>query len=360
MQVDDKFLSLVPKALSYLYREGRKGYWIDPVTTSYVALALLKTGETPNAAHLRAARGYLSLAVQSEDTGLSWASELTDTALVSRVLRRLPPERDGLVDEALAWMKSKQLQNGSFDGEPWDSLYVALAGLDANQLELVIPTLEWLVDNQSANGSLLSNHYTGLFCQVLGKALQHSDLPIPLRQRLREAALKSLGFLWNAYDSQDLWGGTTWTNALVIQGMLALQHPQVLGKYPDILTWYEERQLPSGAWEDVVRTAMAVEALWDLRLAIEIQRCNEKQLQELTVEFFHKSTEQRLAEALSHRTVKPPVEAPRKFIDHDEAGNTVITLTRERQLYIGIVAFAASLIWAVLTNWPLVRRLFVR
>jgi hypothetical protein len=243
------------------------------------------------------------------------------------------------------------LPDGSFDGEPWDSLYVALAGLEAGELDLVIPTLEWLSLTQSESGALISNHYTGLYCEVLARALEQKDLPGSLYQQVREAARKALGFLWNIFDSTELWGGTTWTNALVIQGMLALHHPQLLSQYDLILDWYALRQSDSGIWEDTVRTAMVAEALWNLHLAYEIERCYSRSLETLTVEFMVRSTEQQLIEELRQRTIKAPVVSGLKFIERDRNGNITVALTRERQLYFAVAGFLGSMIWALVTNW---------
>jgi hypothetical protein len=297
---------------------------------------------------------------RKEEYGVSWASELADTALALRALKRLSRERDGIIDDGFAWIASKQLPDGSFDGEPWDSLYVTLAGLDVGRLDLVIPTLEWLTLNQSESGALISNHYTGLYCEALARALEQKSLPSSLYQRVKDAARKALGFLWNTYDPKKLWGGTTWTNALVVQGMLALHHPQLLSKYDEILDWYAQRQSFAGAWEDTVRTAMVVEALWNLQLGNDIERCYTRKLETLTVEFVVRSTEQQLIDAVRERTIKAPLVAGMKFIERDSEGNITIALTRERQLYFAVATFVGSVLWTLITNWSRLRPFIFR
>ena len=359
-QPNPRFLATVPRALTSLYRDGRRGYWVDPITTSYVAIALLTTRESPQSPHLLAASRYLCATFKKEEIGGSWASELSDTALAIRALRCLSREREGLIDDAFAWISSKQLPDGSFDGEPWDSLYVALAALEANQLDLIVPTLRWLVSTQAVSGALISSHYTGLFCEVLARGLEQESLPSALHQELREAALKALGFLWNGFEPGTLWSGTSWTNALVIQGMVALHHPQLLSRYDDILDWYAVEQSPIGVWEDTVRTAMVVEALWKLQLAFEIDRCYKRQLESLTIDFFIRSTEEHLVETVCQYTTKSPIISGLKFVEKDSEGNFIIALTRQRQLYLGIAAFVLSCLWGLLTNWSAIRHLFGR
>ena len=356
--MEDAFLNVVPRALTYLYKEGRTGHWVDARTTSYVALALVATGETLQCPHLVAATQYLGSSSRTETEGCSWGSEVWDTALAIRALTRLPLVGEEVLDRAFRWIWAKQLPDGSFDGEPWDTLYVGLAAIEGGQLDRVLPTFEWLLATQSESGAFISSHYTGLFCQLVAKILEQRALPSSLHQRIHDAAMKALGYLWGQYSPTELWGGSNWTNAFIISGMVALRHPQILSRYDDIVGWYSNRQASSGAWDDIVRTAIVVEALWDLKLSYELDRCYRKQLQTLTMEFFSRSTQEELTKAINLRTNKASVIAARKFIDKDENGNRLITLTPERQTYLSIAAGGTSALWALITNWDRIRHLF--
>lgn len=358
--MEDPFFNLIPRALSYLYREGKTGHWVDARSTSYVSLALLRSGESFQSPHLTSSAAYLCSAFREEAKGGSWGSEVWDTALAVRVLEKLPVNKEAITDKAFDWIWSKRLEDGSFDGEPWDTLYVALAALEAGKLDEIIPTLEWLLSRQTDSGVFISNHYTGLFCDILGSALELRSIPTSLHQKLQQAAIKALAYLWDEYDPNRLWGGSSWTNAFIISGMLSMHHPQIISKYDEILAWYSQRQSASGAWEDIVRTAIVTDALWKLKLACDLERVYRKQLQTLTMEFFTRSTEEQLIKTVSLRTIKVPVVTAGKLIARDEGGNWLVTLTPERQAYLGAAVACISALWAVITNWSSIVRLLFR
>lgn len=357
--MDASFLISVPRALSFLYREGRPGHWKDIRTTSEAILALFVSGESPQAANMQYAADYLVANFKEEETGGSWGSELWDTALAVRALQKVAPKGQNLIELAFQWMLGKQLPDGSFDGEPWDSMFVCLAALESGRSERILNTIDWLISLQTPAGLVISRHYSGLMCQVLGQALD-LELPSSLRHKFREAAIRALQSLWDEYRGDSLWGEGTWTNAYVINGMLSLRHPQILGRFDEILKWYARHQMESGAWDDTVRTAIVIQALMKLGLANELEICNQKPLQTLTAEFLVRSTEEQLCRAIWSRTNKASIVRAKKLIDKDEDGNRIITLTPERQAYAGIVAFVLGLLWVVIQNWSFFRRLIFR
>jgi hypothetical protein len=357
--VDASFLISVPRALSYLYREGKTGHWTDVRTTAEGILALLSAGEGLQSPNIRYSGDYLIAAFRNEAFGGSWGSELWDTALAARAVHKLAPKGQDVVDKSFEWIFAKQLEDGSFDGEPWDSLFVCLSALAAGRSERVLRTIDWLISLQTSTGIVISRHYSGLFCQVLGQALD-LELPSSVRHRFRQAAMRSLHALWDEYDSVSLWSEGTWTNAYVICGMLALRHPEVLGKCDEILRWYATRQTQSGAWDDTVRTAIVIQALMNLGAAYELEECNQKPLQTLTAEFLIRSTQDQLCRAVSSRTTKATVVRAKRLIDKDEDGNRIITLTPERQTYLGIIVFILGALWTALLNWTLIRRLLFK
>ena len=357
--MEGSFLISVPRALAFLYREGKVGHWVDIRTTSDAILALTASGESIRSPHIQYAGDFLVANFRRERQGGSWGSELWDTALAIRALNRIPPKGQDLVEQGFEWIFAKQQPDGSFDGEPWDSLFVCLAALETGRSERVRSTIEWLISLQSPNGVVISSHYSGLFCQVLGEAL-HLTLPSSLRHTLHEAGIRALQCLWEEYDPDSLWGEGTWTNGYVVQGMLALRHPQVLAKFDDILRWYAKRQAPNGAWDDTVRTAIALQALLQIGIAYELETCNQKPLRMLTQEFVVRSTEDQLFRAIGARTQKAPVVLAKKLIDKDESGNLTITLTREREVYLAIALSTLGVIWAIVLNWGFLRRFFFR
>jgi hypothetical protein len=353
--MDDLFITVVPRALSYLYREGRTGHWVDARTSSYAVGALTATGESFESRNLQAAAAFLLSTFREEKTGGSWGSEIWDTALAIRALSKLPVQKIETVDKAFEWISAKQLPDGSFDGEPWDTLYVALAAVETGRSDLLLQAVPWLLSVQNDEGAFISPHYTGLFCQVIGECLDQDKIENSLHYPMREAATKALGYLWNQYKKETLWGGSAWTNAFIVRGMVALHHGKVLSELDPILVWFSTHQDDSGAWDDPVRTAISIEALWELKLFAEIDRCHKKPLQTLTAEFFSRSTQAELSRMVFLRTMRVPVTTARKLIDKDEFGNKIITLTQERELYIGITAATFSGLWAVVTNWSTIK-----
>lgn len=353
--MDTSFLISVPRALSFLYREGKPGHWVDIRTSSEAILALVASGESIHAQHVQCAADFLVANFRTERNGGSWGSELWDTALAVRALHSAPPNGQGVIERAFEWILAKQLPDGSFDGEPWDSLFVCQAALETGRSERVLRTIEWLISLQAPDGVVISAHYSGLFCEVLGQTLD-LELPSSLRHRLREAGVRALQFLWDQYSPDHLWGEGTWTNAYVVRGMLALRHPQVLEKCDDILRWYADRQAENGAWDDTVRTAIVVQALLRLGLAYELEACNQKPLQTLTAEFLLRSTQEQLFRSISSRTQKTPVVRTKRLLDRDESGNRVITLTPERQTYLAVIISGLGVLWAIIVNWDFLRR----
>ncbi|MGH7771417.1 MAG: hypothetical protein ACREQA_04200 [Candidatus Binatia bacterium] len=278
-----------------------------------------------------------------------------DTTLAARALNRLPPKGNEIIDGAFEWIWTKQLSDGSFDGEPWDTLFVCLAALETGRTDRILRTLEWLVSLQGHAGALISKHYTGLFCEVLGLGME-STLPSALRQKLHEAAIRALHSLWDGYSAENLWTGGTWTNAYVIRGILALKHPQILGKYDEILRWFAGRLSERDAWDDVVRTAIVLRALLELKLHYELEKCNRKPLHDLTVQFFASSTQSELLQGIQSRVEKAPLVVDRKLVERDETGSYIVTLTPDRQLYLAIVFFVLGLAWSIFENQELIRR----
>jgi hypothetical protein len=342
MVLREQFLSIVPPALSYLYREGRAGHWVDARTTAYVIDALLCAGESLQSRNIVYATSFLLANFREEQQGGSWGSEIWDTALVLRTMASIPVPQDKMRRDALEWIASKQLEDGSFDGEPWDTLYVSLALLRQGQLAASSATLDWLLSIQGSDGSFISNHYTGLFCQVMAGYLDSEVLDTQMEYQVRNAATLALGHLWNVYDHETLWGGSAWTNAFVIKGISALRNPKILPESQRILTWYQNRQDRSGAWDDPVRTAIVAESLWSLQLFVDLDLCRHKSLQTLTAEFFSRSTQDDLVQQVSLRTIKVPVNRAKRLIEKDESGNWVLTLTPDREKMIGIAAGAVS------------------
>jgi hypothetical protein len=173
-----------------------------------------------------------------------------------------------------------------------------------------------------------------------------------------------LGHLWNSFDKKSLWGGSAWTNAFVVKGIAELRNSRLVFESDHIFDWYRRHQSHTGAWDDPVRTAISVEALWKLQLFHELDRCRNKSLQTLTVEFFSKSTESELTRQVRIRTIKAPVITAKKLLDRDENGNRVITLTPDREKLVGII-FAAvsavsSAIYGLVTKWPQIKAFFMR
>jgi len=357
--VDDQFYIVVPRALGTLYQDGKTGHWADVRTTSEAILALLTSGEGVQAPHIQCACDFLLAGFKTEEKGGSWGSELWDTALAIRALQKLAPRGQDTIEKAFDWIYTKQLPDGSFDGEPWDSLFVCLAALEAGYSDRVLKTIDWLISLQTSNGVVISSHYSGLFCQVLGRSLDFR-LPSEAVHRVREAGIRALQFLWNQYSPASLWGEGTWTNAYIVRGMLALKHPQLLPKYDDIISWYARRQADSGIWDDTVRTAIVLQSLVPLHLTYELDRCNRKPLQALTSEFVERSTESQLFQMISSKTHKVPLVRVRKLIDHDENGNRVITLTKEREMYIGMIVSLLGALWALIRNWDFVKHFLFR
>jgi len=354
--VDASFFISVPKALSFLYREGKPGHWIDIRTSSEAILALVATGESIHTQHVKCAAEYLIANFRTDGDGGSWGSELWDTALAIRALQNTPPYGQKIIDRAFAWIFTKQQPDGSFDGEPWDSLFICQAALESGKCERVFKTIEWLISLQTTDGVVISKHYSGLFCEVIGSALD-LELPTAMRHKLRDAGIRALQFLWDNYSSDGLWGKGTWTNAYVVRGMLALRHPQVLEKCDDILQWYALRQAENGAWDDTVRTAIVIQALMRLGLASELDACSQKPLQALSEDLLRRSTREHLFQSISSKTEKTPVVRSKRLLDRDEDGNHVITLTPLRETYLAVIVSGLGVLWAIVLNWGFFRRL---
>lgn len=357
--MDDPLLSVLPAALTYLYEEGKSGDWADVRTTAESVLTLVACGESIQSSNLTYAADYLLTNFKIENQGGSWGSELWDTSLVVMALHRLAPKGTSNIEKAFEWIWSKQLSDGSFDGEPWDTLFVCLAALEAGKSDQILESLSWLVSLQSPRGSFISTYYTGLFCEVIGRALE-AEIPSELRSSLHQAAIRALHFLWDNFDGNALWTNGTWTNAYILSGFLSLRHPQILSRYDEIADWYRRRQLESGAWDDCVRTAIVARALVDLALAYELERCNKKSLQLLTVDFLLKTTKSEVLQKIQTKVSKAPVVRHRKLIERDESKNLIITLTPEREMYIGIAVSISAGVWWVVANWNLVKRLLIR
>lgn len=357
--MDDPLLSVLPAALTYLYEEGKSGDWADVRTTAESVLTLIAFGESIQSPHLTYAADYLLACFKSENQGGSWGSELWDTALAIRALQKLAPKGTSHIEKAFEWIWSKRLSDGSFDGEPWDTLFVCIAALEGGRSQQILQSLSWLISLQSERGSFISMYYTGLFCEVLGRALE-AEIPSELRSDLHEAAIRGLYFLWDNFEASVLWTDGTWTNAYILSGILSLRHPQILGRYDDIATWYRNHQLVNGAWDDCVRTAIVARVLLDLALAYELERCTRKSLQMLTADFFLKTTKLDVLQKIQAKVSKAPVVRSRKFIQRDESKNLIITLTPEREMYIGIAASLSAGAWWVVQNWNLVKRFLFR
>ncbi|MGA1984558.1 MAG: hypothetical protein ABSG84_19100 [Acidobacteriaceae bacterium] len=359
MVSENGFYTIVPAALTYLYKEGRTGHWVDARTTAYVLDSLIVTGESLQSKNVEFATAFLLSSFRPEQIGGSWGSEIWDTALVLRTLSQVPVPQEDFHRKALDWIASKQLDDGSFDGEPWDSLYVALALLKHPNLAGSNRILNWLLTVQSDDGSFISNHYTGLFCQVMAGYLDSELLDTETQYRVRDAATLALGHLWNSFDKKSLWGGSAWTNAFVVKGIAELRNSRLVLESDHVFDWYRRHQSGTGAWDDPVRTAISVEALWKLQLFRELDRCRNESLQTLTAEFFSKSTESELTRQVSIRTIKAPVITTKKLLDRDENGNRVITLTPDREKLFGIifaaVSAASSAIYGLVTKWPQIK-----
>jgi hypothetical protein len=356
--MQDEFLRIVPHALSYVYRLGTKGHWSDVRSTAEVLLALVASGESLQAPHFRYAGEYLVSAFGEEAVGGSWGSELWDTSMAVRALGVSFSNGKPVIDRAFEWIWTKIIPDGSIDGEPWDTLFVCLAALENGRSQRLLSqnSLEWLCSLQSQEGILISPHYTGLFCEVIGKVLE-VDLPSQARQRYREAATRALHALWDRYDPKALWGTNTWANAYIIEGVTALKHGEFLKEYDSVMNWYEARQTEEGAWDDVVRTAIVIRALCHLKFAYEFDRSIARPLQVLSFDFYSRSMQAEITKAIHLNTVKAPIVRTRRLIEKDEIGNRVITLTPEREIYLGVAAILISLIWALLTNWPFLKGL---
>lgn len=356
--MDDPFFITVPRALTLLYCEGKAGHWPDVRTTSEAILALLASGENIQSQHLRYAGDFLIGCFKPEECGGSWGSELWDTALAARALHKLAPKGHDIVESAFRWMHTKQLEDGSFDGEPWDSLFVCLAALETGRLDRVPTTLDWLISLQTAQGVVISKQYSGLFCQVLAMA---ADFGIPgaLHHKFHEATARALQFLWDEYSPETLWGAGSWINAYVISGMLALKHPPLLNEYDHVMRWYKHEQAENGAWDDTVRTAIVVQVLLDLRLAHDIAQASKDRVKWST-EVVTNAARTHLFGAINSRTQKGAVVRARKLLDRDEDHNRIITLTPERETYLTIIVFALGLAWAIATNWGFVYHILSR
>lgn len=356
--MEESFLRIVPRALTYLYKQGTKGHWADARTTAEVVLALLASGETLQAPHFRYACEYLVTCFVKESEGGSWGSELWDTSMAIRALSACYSNGKKVVDQAFEWVWSKTFPDGSADGEPWDTLFVCLAAIESGRAEGLIlhNCVEWLCTIQNNDGLLISPHYTGIFCEVIGGILG-VDLPSHLRQRYRDAAVQALQALWDRYNPSTLWGRNTWTNAYIIDGLMALRHREFLKEYDSVLMWFEAEQNDQGAWDDPVRTAIVVKSLCHLKFAYELDKCIARPLQDLSLDLYSRSMQSEIAGAIQRRTSKAAIVRSHKLIEKDEMGNRIITLTPEREIYLGLVTVLLSLIWATLTNWPLLKRL---
>lgn len=356
--MEDPFFITVPRALTLLYCEGKAGHWADVRTTSEAILALLASGENMQSQHLRYAGDFLVGSFKPEECGGSWGSELWDTALAVRALHKLAPKGHDIVESAFHWMYTKQLADGSFDGEPWDSLFVCLAALETGRFNRVAKTIDWLVSLQTPQGVVISKQYSGLFCQVLAMAVE-LGMPGALHHKLHEATARALQFLWDEYCPETLWGSGSWINAYVICGMLALKHSPLLNEHDHILRWYMHQQAENGAWDDTVRTAIVLQALLELRLKHDIEQSSKDRVK-WSADVVANAARTRLFGAIDSRTQKAAVVRARKLLDRDEDHNRIITLTPERQTYLTIIAFALGLAWAIATNWGFVHRVLSR
>lgn len=353
------FLDVVTRALNYLYRKGRTGYWSDPRTTSEVIMALVASGETGQSEYLSAAATYLLSQVSVESTGGSWASELWDTSLAVRALHQLPANSLEKCGEAFSWMETKRFPDGSFDGEPWDTLFVALAALETGRREELLQwgSVDWLCSIQSQGGVLISPHYTGIFLQVLAGTMA-GDLDHGIRKRYEEAKTKAFLSLSDSFSSSELWSPISWTNAYVLEGVSAFRHKQLLKQFPEIMKWFETHQSSDGSWDDVVRTAITVSSLCRLKVAYDLVHYDP--MQPLDRDVYIQTVQSSMAKAIQARTFRPPLMLNLPLIARGPSGGIVITITPQKELYLAVLLALLGAIWAVVTNWTLIRSLFGR
>ena len=332
---------------------------MDVRTTAEAILAILACGEGILSPNLQYASDFLLTSFKNEERGGSWGSELWDTALAIRALHQLAPKGAECIDRAFEWIWTKQLSDGSFDGEPWDTLFVTIVALELGKIEQVSTALNWLLGLQAQTGCFISKHYTGLFCQALGRAIDLEPISAQ-HSKLQQAAIRAIHFMWDNYDELNLWTGGTWTNAYIIQGLLSLRHPQLLGQHDNILEWYRRRQLDTGVWDDCVRTAIVLQALVELKVAFQLERCSQKPLQTFTFDFVSKTTRSEVLQIIQSRVTKAPIIRSRKFIEKDESGDVIITLTPERKMYAGIGVSVLAGLWWAFQNWALIRHFLFR
>jgi hypothetical protein len=358
--MNDVFLDVVTRALNYLYDKGRLGYWSDPRTTSEVVLALVASGETAQSEYLNAAGQYLVSQFTPEAVGGSWGSELWDTSVVVKALYHLAANSSNKCNQAFEWIATKRFTDGSFDGEPWDTLFVAQAALQAGRREQLLGwrTVDWLCGIQTDNGALISPHYTGIFLEVVAGAVA-GELEHARRGSFEEAKTKALMYLADTFHGTELWGGVSWTNAYVLNGISACRHKRLLLRFPEFVKWFETKQEEDGAWEDVVRTAIVVQSLCRLKIAYEIATFDP--LQPLDRDVYVQTAEASLGRAIQVRVFRPPLLLNRPLISRDKAsGNVVITVTPQRERYFGIIISLLGAAWAIAKNWSSLRWLLGR
>lgn len=269
-----------------LKSRNMQGNWGDVRSTALAAWAfeqVLSSGSvsrdvlTELSTVVSDAQTWILGQARREEGGVSWESEVWDTALAILALNKNDMCGDR-VDQACAWIQAtRDPVNGVWCDEIWETTLASIALLKREQsrkgplpqsnrwLEAVFKWLTQIPSKES--GEFVAPHYCGFLAWLLAeinasKARERiqDEMSFPL---FHDKARRAVDWLITNANEKQIWSQYTFSNAYIAYGLSTLLRNENLAEEHRsvFLNWLRQQQGRGGGFEDVEDTSLAVLAL---------------------------------------------------------------------------------------------------
>ena len=284
MYTETDLASIIGKAIDYIVENQEpEGHYGDVRSTALVCWAFAEAVESPHdsvnafQSISRRARKWLVEQRKDEDGGISWESEVWDTAQVMLALLT-DFKFHGHVSGAAAWLqKIRDVDNGYgvWYEEIWETTLASVALIRAVAHGWISGTEAWLNEvlgwfnsiPSRDDGYFIAPHYCGFLAWILGELQKQTKIRyerIPHFTEFERKAGHAVRWLLDRIEKNaDLWSSYTFSNSYAIYG-LSILHPDGFPKsvyIEKIANWFERAQLFNGSYEDIEDTSLSILAL---------------------------------------------------------------------------------------------------
>ncbi len=284
------------EAINYLiHKTSSQGHWEDIRSTSIAVFAFEEVFQKDAISSesklglteiLKDSKAWLFGQARREERGISWNSEVWDTAFSVLALTNDDRFKEK-VDLAILWLKSQRsnLSNSWYE-EIWETTLATIAiiryekslqGRKFKDMDWLNSTVAWICHFNSENsGMFLTPHYSGFLIWLFVELNKANLTSFTSYQLLLEKATKAVDWVIEiSNEKKELWSEYVYANSYVLYAITQFEQIQRKPLNLDlhvIEEWYAKNQDNNGCFEDYEDTSLAILSLYSLVEASEYKK----------------------------------------------------------------------------------------